>query len=74
MNYDIKSSDVVFFLGAGASVDAGVPDTHSFVEKFIDSIKEPTKKKVIEKIVETLEKGKKPTSSEQKIDIEHCRR
>ena len=74
MNYDIKSSDVVFFLGAGASVDAGVPDTHSFVKQFIKSIEEPTKKKVIEKIIETLEKWKKPTSSEQKIDIEHCRR
>jgi NAD-dependent SIR2 family protein deacetylase len=27
-------SRVVFFLGAGASVPAGVPDTFSFVEEF----------------------------------------
>jgi len=65
MNYEIASSEVVFFLGAGASVAAGVPDTYSFVEEFIKSIREPNKKETIEKIVETLERWKK-----SKIDIE----
>ena len=32
------SSEVVFFLGAGASVRAGVPDTYSFVQEFKESL------------------------------------
>ena len=31
------SSEVVFFLGAGASVHAGVPHTYAFVEEFKNS-------------------------------------
>ena len=58
MKDNIKSSQVVFFLGAGASVAAKVPDTHSFVKEFIESIGEPDKKKTIKKVVSTLEKWK----------------
>jgi NAD-dependent SIR2 family protein deacetylase len=29
-----QRQDVVFFFGAGASVDAGIPDTYEFVEDF----------------------------------------
>ena len=29
-----SKQDVVFFFGAGASVDAGIPDTYSFAEVF----------------------------------------
>jgi hypothetical protein len=61
----LKSSNVVFFLGAGASVKAGVPTTFSFVDAYINSIKDPSEKKTITKIVSTLKKWKK-----SKIDIE----
>lgn len=58
-------SDAVFFLGAGASVPAGVPDTYTFVRKYIKHIKNRDKKKTIEKIVEILEQWKGAT-----IDVE----
>jgi len=35
-----KKNDVIFFFGAGASVDAGIPDTYSFVEAFEEYVKE----------------------------------
>ncbi|VVB94210.1 Uncharacterised protein [uncultured archaeon] len=65
MDHNVKSSEVVFLLGAGASVAAGVPDTYSFVKKFIESIDEQTKKETIEKIVQILEAWKKSD-----IDVE----
>lgn len=65
MTVETKSSEVVFFLGAGASVAAGVPDTFSFVGEYINSIEENDKKDAIKKIVETLEKWKGT-----KIDVE----
>ncbi len=49
-----QSSDVIFLLGAGASVGAGVPDTFEFVKKFIKSIKNDEDKRTINKIVEVL--------------------
>lgn len=54
-----------FFLGAGASVNAGVPDTYAFVNEFIASIREPSKKETVEKIVQILKEWK-----ETEIDIE----
>ncbi len=65
MDHTVKSSEVVFLLGAGGSVAAGVPDTYSFVREFIDNIDGHDKKETIEKIVQTLEAWKK-----SKIDIE----
>ncbi len=62
---DSKSSEIVFFFGAGASVAAGVPTTFSFVNEFVESIQDPEKKATIIKIVETLETWRK-----EKIDIE----
>lgn len=65
MNTIIEPSEVVFFLGAGASVHAGVPDTFSFVKKYIEELHDPDKKKTIKKIAEVLE-----NQSKQKVDIE----
>ena len=66
MDDTVQSSQVVFFLGAGASVAAGVPDTYSFVKEFIKDIGENANGgEAIEKIVRTLEVWKK-----SKIDIE----
>jgi len=62
---DPKSSEVVFFLGAGASVAAGVPDTGSFVKEFRKSIQDTAKKATIDKIITTLEKTEKDN-----IDVE----
>jgi len=60
-----KSSEVVFFLGAGASVKAGVPDTYSFVQEYKKSLKETETGTTIEEVVKTLKEWK---GSE--IDIE----
>jgi hypothetical protein len=65
MTNEIKPSEVVFFLGAGASVPAGVPDTRSFVNQFTESISDTSKKSTVEKIVETLKDWKGPD-----IDVE----
>lgn len=65
MNQNTKSSDVMFFIGAGASVAANVPDTYSFVREFIDNINDIDKKETIEKIVQTLKNWKNTD-----IDIE----
>ena len=65
MNYNIQSSQVMFFLGAGASVAADVPDTFSFVKEFRDSIGDTAKKETIEKTIQTLESWKR-----LEIDIE----
>jgi hypothetical protein len=65
MEDNIQSSRVIFFLGAGASVAAEVPDTYSFVEEFRDSISDAAKKGTINQIIKTLEVWKG-----SKIDIE----
>lgn len=62
---EMKSSEVVFFLGAGASVCAGVPDTYSFVKKFMDEVSGTEKEETVRKIVETLISWKRTD-----IDIE----
>jgi len=62
----IKSSEVVFFLGAGASVEAGVPTTYLFVQEFRDFIKNnPDKSDDIKIIINTLQ-----TINGRKIDVE----
>ena len=55
MDNNMQSSQVIFFLGAGASVAAGIPDTYSFVKAFRDSIGDNAKKETFEKIIQTLE-------------------
>ena len=54
----MADKDVVFLLGAGASVDAGVPDTYSFVKEFRNSITDETDKTTIDKIIDTLKRWK----------------
>lgn len=58
MSFEIKSSEVIFFLGAGASIAANVPDTYTFVAEFIKNLKAPEKKKTIQKITEILKNWK----------------
>ncbi len=71
---DVKP-DIVFLLGAGASKEAGVPDTVEFVKKFKEHIASGNNSndiKTVNKITEILEEWKKSETgnSEQKIDVE----
>jgi hypothetical protein len=64
--------DLIFFLGAGASVKAGVPDTYKLVTAFQDEIKgdstlEPTTQKIIDLLVEWRKNTKQP---DDRIDVE----
>ncbi len=70
-----EKPQIVFLLGAGASIMAGVPDTIKFVEYFKNHIASGNNSndiKTVNKIIEILEKWKKAETgnSEQKIDIE----
>lgn len=63
-----EKTDIVFLLGAGASIKAGVPDTTRFVEdfkKYIESGEDRDKKSTIKKIIKILSKWGKRT-----VDIE----
>lgn len=62
--------DVVFFLGAGASVFADVPDTQSFVSEFINQLTNQNDKKVVKLIVSKLNKWLKTNKKDAKVDIE----
>lgn len=63
-----NQGEVVFFLGAGASVHADVPDTLGMVQKFEDHIRQwPEKRKTIQTIVEILRQRKPP---HQPVDVE----
>jgi hypothetical protein len=65
-----KSSEVMFFLGAGASVAADVPDTYSFVDEYLKNIKNLHKRSTIEDIIEKLKQWKAKQGKEIKVDIE----
>jgi len=60
-----NTSQVVFFLGAGASVKAGVPDTYRFVDEFVSSLTNSNERATVDKIIRILKKWKK-----EEIDIE----
>ncbi|RZD14218.1 MAG: hypothetical protein EVJ47_06000 [Candidatus Acidulodesulfobacterium ferriphilum] len=70
-----EKPQIVFLLGAGASKEAGVPDTVEFVEDFKKHIENGNNSndiQTVNKIIEILEKWKKAetSNSEQKIDVE----
>ncbi|HII06242.1 MAG TPA: hypothetical protein HA349_02680 [Methanotrichaceae archaeon] len=56
MNTETRSSQVIFFLGAGASVAAGVPTTYDFVDQFIEYMgdKDTDEQSKIKDIIEIL--------------------
>lgn len=66
----MESSEIVFFLGAGASVAADVPDTYSFVDKYIKNIESSQKRETIKDIIEKLKQWKAEQRREIKVDIE----
>lgn len=79
----IESSQIIFFLGAGASKYADVPTTYEFVEKFLEFLKNESDKyqedaenkdllvkefKLTKQIIEKLSKWK--SARKEKVDIE----
>jgi len=65
---DVENKGIIFFLGAGASVTAGVPDTESFIsgnegfKKKIEDEGSEEEKKALQAILKILEKNKKEIS------------
>jgi len=65
---DVENKGIIFFLGAGASVTAGVPDTESFIsgnegfKKRIEDEGSEEEKKALQAILKILEKRNKETS------------
>jgi hypothetical protein len=65
---DVENKEIIFFLGAGASVTAGVPDTESFVygdegfKKQIEDKDSEEEKNALQAILNILEKRNKETS------------
>lgn len=64
--------DVIFLFGAGASVDAGIPDTYQFVEDFKDYIKKKELElfKQLVKILEIRENFNKRNLKKKQVDVE----
>ena len=68
-----KEQDVIFFFGAGASVDAGIPDTYKFVEDFKHFIKKkPRFYSFLMNILRIREEFNKrtPEMKRKRVDIE----
>jgi len=64
----IEDKDIVFFLGAGASVKAGVPTTLKFVRDFETTINDERLSSLFKKIKNTLMDSE--TDEERNVDIE----
>ena len=66
-----KEQDVIFFFGAGASVDAGIPDTYKFVEDFKRFIKEkPRFHSCLMSILQIQEAFNEKTLEKKDVDVE----
>ncbi len=67
----VKSNQICFFLGAGASVEAGVPDTYGLVREFRKefSSNKPLSN-TIDVIITILQKWRKAQRADQNIDVE----
>jgi hypothetical protein len=64
--------DIIFFFGAGASVDADVPDTYTFAIEFEEFIKNEHPKLAIQlrKIIEKREQFNKRSQFSEHVDVE----
>lgn len=67
-----SSGDLVFFLGAGASVKAGVPETFGLVDAFKTHVSDqPAKSQALQKILEILKEWKQTNDRrDHRVDIE----
>lgn len=68
----LDKQDVIFFFGAGASVDAGIPDTYTFAKDFEDYIKSNYVQLYshLLKIIERREQFNKNNGLKSQIDVE----
>ena len=62
-------AEEIFFLGAGASVAAGVPDTFGMVDAFEQSL-EPYEKRILEDILRILRDWKSTHEGAEGVDVE----
>lgn len=67
---DTNHRDIIFLLGAGASIKADVPDTCSFVDQFVESIKDNGEKEAVDIVIKELKEWKSTHGSKGKVDIE----
>src|SRR5438094_5847362 len=67
-----QDPEVIFFLGAGASVKAGVPDTYKLVDGFREDIKSDTEvSATTDRILDTLKQWKlQRDTTETRVDVE----
>src|SRR5216684_206114 len=64
------TADTIFFLGAGASSNAGVPTTYEMVSRFRDSLNSDQREK-LDRIIHGLEEWLvRAGSVERRVDIE----
>ena len=68
----LDKQDVIFFFGAGASVDAGIPDTYAFAKDFEDYIKNTHARLYshLLKIIERREQFNKNNGLKAQVDVE----
>lgn len=64
-----SSTEVAFFFGAGASIAAGVPDTFSFVDAFVQFL-DSSDKKPLEHLIEILSLWGRKHNPPKTLDIE----
>jgi hypothetical protein len=69
---DKPESEVIFLFGAGASVDAGIPDTYTFVVDFEEYIKQnhPELSELLSEILSIREKFNEKTCSKQRCQVD----
>lgn len=71
---EIVKQGVVFFFGAGASIDAGIPDTYEFVTQFKQYVEEKARElsNSLSEILEVLAKHneKQPNTTKREVDVE----
>jgi NAD-dependent SIR2 family protein deacetylase len=67
-----QEQKAIFLFGAGASVDAGVPDTYSFVSEFESYIKHshPELEQVLSAIINLREKYNSDKEKKKQVDVE----
>ncbi len=67
-----KQNKTIFLLGAGASVDTGIPDTYSFVDQFYDYFTKthPELKMLLRLIIDIREKYNTDRQTKKEVDVE----
>ncbi len=72
MSETSRSEEIVILLGAGASVNAGVPDTFTMVEKFQERVKDNVQSyNLLHRVIDTLQNYlRKNNKQADRVDVE----